>query len=86
MRIWQEMGWSIAIHGYQHKYQSEDAGILGLNRYSEFSGLSYSLQQNYLSKGLAIFEANGVRSLWIARHSFDETTIKILRESGIKII
>ena len=30
VRTWKKMGWSIAIHGYQHLYQTNDPGLLGL--------------------------------------------------------
>jgi len=29
VRTWQNRGWTIAIHGYQHKYVSPHAGIVG---------------------------------------------------------
>ena len=88
VKKWQSLGWSIAIHGYQHKYQTQDPGLMKLNKYSEFSGLSYEVQSKYLKNALAIFEKNGIfPDLWIApAHSFDKITVKVLYESGIKII
>jgi len=88
VRKWQELGWSIAIHGYQHSYKTKDPGLMNLNNYSEFSGLSFETQNDYLKKALAIFKDNTVDpDLWIApAHSFDEVTLKILHGHGIKII
>ena len=40
VRQWQARGWTIGMHGYHHRYETEDAGIVGRNRYSEFAGLS----------------------------------------------
>ncbi len=88
VKKWQDMGWSIAVHGYQHQYRTENSGLMGLNPYSEFAGLSYEIQHEYLRRALEVFKANHVHpDLWIApAHSFDETTVKILRDLGIKVL
>ena len=88
VRRWQKLGWSIAVHGYQHKYITQDPGLMKLNKYSEFSGLPYKIQINYLQNALSIFEKNGVfPDVWIApAHSFDKVTVQVLYELGIKII
>jgi len=88
VRKWQSLGWSIAIHGYQHKYQTIEPGLMKLNKYSEFSGLSYEVQSKYLTNSLKIFKNNGIcPDLWIApAHSFDKITVKVLDELGIKVI
>ena len=85
---WQKMGWSIAVHGYQHLYETSDSGLLGLNNYSEFSGLSYEQQTKKLKKAINIFNSHGVKpDLWVApAHSFDETTICALTDVGLNII
>ena len=88
VRKWQNLGWSIAIHGYQHKYQTKNSGLMKINKYSEFSGLSYDVQSNFLKNAIEIFGNNDVLpDLWIApAHSFDKTTIQVLSELGVKII
>ena len=88
VKSWQDNGWSIAIHGYQHLYQTRDSGLMKLNKYSEFSGLSYELQREKLKKALKIFESHGITpKLWIApAHSFDKVTISALSDLGIKVI
>lgn len=88
VREWQNMGWSIAVHGYQHLYETSDSGLLGLNNYSEFSGLSYEQQTKKLKKAISIFNSHGVKpDLWVApAHSFDETTLRALTDVGLNII
>jgi len=88
VRDWQRRGWTIAVHGYQHKYATEDAGIIGLNKYSEFAGLSYDEQKRKIEDGLAILARENVDpEAWIApAHAFDGTTVKILVEKGVRII
>jgi hypothetical protein len=88
VRDWQAAGWFIALHGYQHTYVTKDAGILGINAYSEFAGLPYDIQCEKLTKAVAIFERHHVRvDGWVApAHSFDEITVRILLELGIEVI
>lgn len=88
VRAWQAAGWVIAIHGYQHLYSTRDSGILSMNEYSEFAGLSYEKQRSNLEKGLAIFAEQEVRvDAWIApAHTFDTNTVKALLDLNIKII
>ena len=88
VRAWQSAGWFIALHGYQHQYITSDAGLMHINKFSEFSGLSYQEQHNKLMKGVAIFKEHGVRiDGWIApAHSFDANTVKALLDLNINII
>lgn len=88
VRQWQEWNWAIGLHGHQHLYVTKDAGILGPNPYSEFSGLLYEEQKNKLERATAIFRREKIESrLWIApAHSFDEITLQILKELNITII
>lgn len=41
LRRWQDKGWHIALHGYDHVYISENSGLEPFNNKSEFAGLSY---------------------------------------------
>jgi len=88
VRRWQAMGWTIALHGYQHVYVNRDPGIIGLNPQSEFAGLPRAVQEEKLKKGLAIFREQGVRAeAWVApAHSFDRTTVQLLAELGVSTI
>jgi predicted deacetylase len=88
VRAWQQRGWTIALHGYQHLYVTRHSGLVGRNRYSEFAGLPGAEQRRKLQAGLAIFQTEGVRAdCWIApAHSFDRTTVSLLLEAGINCI
>lgn len=85
---WQKMGWSIAIHGYQHLYETNEAGLIGLNKYSEFSGLSYEQQNKKLKEAIKIFNSHNIQpDLWVApAHSFDKITARVLSDLGIEIV
>jgi len=88
VRKWQSMGYTIALHGYQHVYVNQKPGLMGLTNQSEFAGLPRAEQEAKLKKGLEIFAQQGVRvDAWVApSHSFDRTTVSVLSELGVKVI
>jgi predicted deacetylase len=88
VRIWQEMGWTIGWHGYQHRYVTSSGGLMGIHRGSEFAGVPTETQRRNLSAALEIFRRNEVSpQIWIAPgHSFDTTTVKLLGELGMRVI
>jgi predicted deacetylase len=88
VREWQRLGWSVAMHGYQHLYCTSDAGIIALNARSEFAGVPRATQLSRIDSALRIFAEQGVQpSVWVAPgHSFDWTTVECLRSRGINVI
>jgi predicted deacetylase len=88
VRQWQARKWTIALHGYQHRYVNNNGGILKLAEKSEFAGLSSAEQEAKLRAGLAKFAEQGVRAdAWVApSHSFDKTTVQLLPQVGIRVI
>ncbi len=88
-REWERKGYMLALHGYDHLYINNDAGILGYTRHSEFCTLSLEKQKEKIKKGCEIFIANGLHKpkLFIApSHSIDMNTLRALKANGIKII
>ena len=88
VRSWQEAGYAIAAHGYQHRYVNKNAGLMRLNPQSEFAGLPRNAQEAKLRAGLEIFAKYGVRAdAWVApAHSFDRTTVDVLADLGVSVI
>jgi hypothetical protein len=88
VRQWQGRGWTVGLHGYQHRYVTAEAGFGGINNRSEFAGLSLVDQSEKLRRAVAIFSSEKVRpEVWIApSHSFDEATLDALRQVGITAI
>lgn len=88
VRSWQRASFAIGLHGYQHRYVNENAGLMRLNHQSEFAGLSRSEQEAKLRSGLEIFAKQGVRAdAWVApSHSFDRTTVAVLADLGVPVI
>jgi peptidoglycan/xylan/chitin deacetylase (PgdA/CDA1 family) len=88
VRAWQAAGWFIALHGYQHRYVTQDAGLVGINQFSEFAGLPYETQKQKLVSALAVMRRHGVKpDGWVAPgHSFDAMTVRALLELDIQVI
>jgi len=81
----QDKGWTVALHGYEHVYCNENRGILDVNPFSEFAGLSYEEQLEKITKGRSILQSRGLKvSFFMAPgHTFDENTLKALVANGI---
>jgi len=88
VRTWQSRGWSIAMHGYRHLYVTDNSGLLGINRYSEFAGLPRAVQAEKIRSGLAIFQREEIPvDAWTApAHSFDAVTLKVLADHGPRLV
>lgn len=88
---WHKKGWTIALHGYNHCYSSDD-GKKGLNPMwtrSEFAGLPLIEQREKIREGVAIIREQGInpKYFFAPSHTFDENTLTALREeSDIRII
>jgi hypothetical protein len=80
----QKNGWTIALHGYQHKLKPSSKGLVPINKYSEFVGVSAKNQSDMIHEGCRILKKyNLTPSVWVApAHSFDKNTIKSLISSS----
>jgi predicted deacetylase len=87
-RTWQARGWTIALHGFRHRFLTGEAGVVGINPRSEFAGLPRDDQRDMLQQGLEVFRQEGLRAgAWIApAHSFDLTTVEVLRSLGVGVV
>jgi peptidoglycan/xylan/chitin deacetylase (PgdA/CDA1 family) len=89
VKKWQEKGWAIALHGYNHVYTTKHGGLVPINKKSEFAGLPYEAQEEKIKKGISIFRRHGIEpNIWVApAHTFDKNTLKALKQhTNIQII
>jgi len=88
VRSWQRRGWTIGMHGYQHTYVTDRAGLVGINNRSEFAGLDEQEQESKLNKALALFRQEEIiPEVWIAPgHSFDTITLRLLKKLKIEVV
>lgn len=83
-RKWQEKGWSIALHGYNHCCESTNGGINPIHNRSEFAGLPYEKQVEKIRNGYQILLNNNINpSVFFApSHTYDENTILSLKAAS----
>jgi predicted deacetylase len=84
----QSRGWEIAMHGYQHVYDSFGTDLLGVRARSEFAGHDLDTQIEKLKEAKAIFDREKVKVdvFFAPSHTFDENTIHALKVIGITSI
>ena len=86
IRLKQKEGWTIAMHGYQHVYDSNKSGVVSTSNKSEFAGHNYDIQYNKIKSGMAILKKNGIETnvFFAPSHSYDYNTLKALSACGFK--
>jgi predicted deacetylase len=84
----QSDGWEIAMHGYQHVYDSFGEDLLGMRTRSEFAGHDLHTQHTRLKHAKAIFDRERVKVdvFFAPSHTFDENTLDALKLIGITSI
>jgi len=77
--------WKVGIHGYEHNYVTNSSGLLKINNFSEFAGLTYHAQKIKIKKSIEIMKLYNLSTdLFIAPgHSFDKQTLKALLAEGV---
>lgn len=86
---WQAKGWAIALHGFDHCYNSTEAGINPLWHRSEFAGVPLEVQKHKIRVGVSILKQHGLtpKYFFAPSHTFDNNTLVALKvESDIRII
>jgi hypothetical protein len=77
------------MHGYSHDLKPSAAGLVPVNRYSEFVGLSEGEQRRRIRLGIDILDNQDLSpSVWVApAHGLDHATLRALHaESEIRVI
>lgn len=82
VKRWISKDWDIAMHGYEHLFESEDGGINPVNFKSEFAGLKYELQAEKIQKSISIFRENEIepKVFFAPAHTFDKNTLIALQQ------
>lgn len=89
MRNWQEKGWTPALHGYNHIFETNEGGINPVNKKSEFAGVELNRQKEKIRNGCEILKKNGIDAhiFFAPAHTFDKNTLTAIKEeSSIRII
>ena len=86
---WKKKGWELALHGFDHRYITDEGGINPVNVRSEFAGVALKTQKRKISEGMSALRQHGIepKIFFAPSHTFDENTLLALKEeSEIRII
>lgn len=89
VRDLQKKAYIIGMHGFEHRYQTANSGLLKANRRSEFAGLSYRMQAQKIRLANDVFLRENVSpEVFVApAHTFDTNTLLAIKNcTNIKII
>lgn len=89
VNVWIKKEWTIALHGYNHLYTTDQGGINPIHNRSEFAGIDLRKQKEMIRAAVSIFAQHGVspQVFFAPSHTFDKNTIQALKEeSSIRII
>ncbi|HHU18172.1 MAG TPA: DUF2334 domain-containing protein [Clostridiales bacterium] len=89
VKKWESKGWTIALHGYTHVYETDNGGINPIYNRSEFAGLPLSKQREKIRRGVNKLEMHGIfpKLFFAPSHTYDNNTLEALRlESQIRVI
>ena len=89
VKNWEKKNWYIAMHGYNHIFETNDGGLNPVNKKSEFAGLDLDTQKKKIKDGYETLFNKGIRPkiFFAPAHTFDNNTIEALRqETDIRII
>lgn len=89
MTLLASRGYSIALHGFDHRCVTDCGGVNPVHQRSEFAGLPLNVQREKIRKGIAIFESHGLtpKYFFAPSHTFDANTLVALeKESEIRLI
>lgn len=79
-------GWAIAMHGVNHRYQTNGKSLISRGHHSEFAGLPYEKQVEMIRRGKEILAEHGLTTdiFFAPSHSYDENTLKALAANGFR--
>jgi predicted deacetylase len=92
VKVWQDKGWAIALHGLHHAYHKislSDRPLIPMHDKSEFVGLELDSQKQIFRRAYALFREHGIApELFMApSHTFDANTLEALTaETDIRIV
>lgn len=89
MRSWKNKGWTPALHGCTHVFETNEGGLNPVNNRSEYAGVTLDKQEEKIRKGYTILKNHGIDPLvfFAPAHTFDKNTLKAIKaKSPIRII
>lgn len=84
----QQKGYTVAMHGLYHVYDTSQRGIVNHSWHSEFAGHTFEEQVETIRKGKEILSSHGIETdiFFAPAHSYDMNTIKALAANGFSYL
>ena len=81
-------GYTLALHGLYHVYDSQTRGIVNHSWHSEYAGHSYEKQVEKIRRGKEILLKHGISTdvFFAPAHSYDLNTLKALYANGFRYL
>lgn len=85
LRLKQE-GYTLAMHGFQHVFDTNTRGKVQLGFKSEFAGHSLEEQTEKIKRGKEILKQHGIETdiFFAPAHSYDDNTLRALAANGFR--
>lgn len=82
----QQKGYTIAMHGVTHVFDSPHHGLVNMRMMSEFAGLPLDKQVEKIKRGREILHQHGIDTdiFFAPGHSYDDNTLRALKICGFK--
>jgi len=83
VKRWEEKGWCLAMHGFNHLYSKSNGGINPVLKRSEFAGLSLEMQELKIRNAYRVFLDHNIKVdyFFAPSHTFDTNTLIALKKS-----
>ena len=80
LRKWQQEGYGIALHGYDHVCVTNQGGINPVHQRSEFAGLDYEAQAKKISDGYQELKRHRIETdfFFAPSHTYDKNTLRAI--------
>ena len=82
----QDEGYTLAMHGYEHIFDTDTRGTVNLGFKSEFAGHTLEEQVEKIRKGKDILKSHGIETdiFSAPAHSYDDNTLRALAANGFR--
>ncbi len=89
LRNWENRGWILGLHGFQHLLSKRPSGLVPKNAYGEWAGDPLDVQRERMRQAWNLVQEQGWNpKYWVApAHNMDRNTLEALEEeTSIRIV
>lgn len=88
VKVWENKGWEIALHGLHHTYHNMPKGVksfqLNIEPFTEYVGVDLDRQETMIQEGIKILKEHGIcpTCFFAPAHTFDINTVKACKKTN----